>query len=435
VSTSEHTEDQTRVYTGDEEVVQRRVQIPKKFQGLFKPKRYKGRRGGRGGAKSWNFARALIMLARDRPIRVLCVRELQNSIAESVHRLLSDQISLLGLEADFDIQKTIIRSSCGSEFIFSGIQKNITKIKSMEGIDICWVEEAELISERSWEILIPTIRKQNCYIYDDVTPTEAEIWISWNPNEEKDPTHKRFVLNPPDAKDADIQEVNFMDNPFFPEVLNRERIYMERVDPDGAAHVWYGQTRKNSATQIFRDKYSVESFTPDYSQFSKWQGPYYGADWGFSGDPTVLMRCWIYGHKLFIEYESFLYNGEYDDISTAWNSDVPDCKRYTILADSQQPATINHVNKRGFMCRSVDKWPGSVEDGITYLKSFEKIIIHPRCKHMIDEARLYSYKADPLSGLATTIILDKHNHGWDSLRYALNKMIQKGGGSILDNLD
>jgi phage terminase large subunit len=415
------------------QVTTRRVKIPKAFRDLFKPKRYKGRHGGRGGAKSWNFARALILLAKQRPIRVLCVRELQNSIAESVHKLLSDQITLLGLEKDFDIQKTVIRSVCGSEFIFSGIQKNITKIKSMEGIDICWVEEAESISERSWEILIPTIRKQECYIYSDTEPSGAEIWISWNPNEATDPTHQRFIVHPPSPEEADIIEVNWIDNPFFPDVLKKEMEYMYRTDPDGAAHVWGGQTRRNSQTQIFRDKYVVESFVPDFTQFSKWKGPYFGADWGFSSDPTVLMRCWIFGTRLYIDYEYFGYGVEYDDIATGFR-DVPDSSRYTILADSQQPATINHVNKRGFMCRSVDKWPGSVEDGITYLKSFEKIIIHPRCKHMIDEARLYSYKADPLSGLATTIIMDKNNHGWDSLRYALNPMIQRKT-SILDNLD
>ena len=163
------------------------AQFPTKTKFLFKPCRYKVLFGGRGSGKSWAMARALLLLATQKTLRVLCVREVQNSIAESVHKLLSQQIEILGLQQFFEIQNTTIFSRInGSEFIFEGIKHNVTKIKSMEGIDICWAEEAEAISDMSWDVLIPTIRKSG-----------SEIWISFNPKFEDDPTYQRFVFNPP----------------------------------------------------------------------------------------------------------------------------------------------------------------------------------------------------------------------------------------------
>src|SRR5258708_6557463 len=232
--------------------------FPQEFEYLFRPARYKVAHGGRGSAKSWSYARALIERAVERPERILCCRELQNSISESVHRLLSDQIEEMGYGALFEVQQNSIYRRPydtetgklrGSEFFFYGIKSNTNKIKSAEGITIVWCEEAEKISEGSWEILIPTIR----------TPG-SEIWVSFNPDEENDPTYQRFVVRPP--PDALVHEVNWHQNPYFPEVLRTEMEYLRSVDVEAYEHVWNGQCRRNASSQIFRGKYIIEEFTP-----------------------------------------------------------------------------------------------------------------------------------------------------------------------------
>jgi phage terminase large subunit len=186
------------------------AQLPRKLAFLFKPARYKVLHGGRGGAKSWGVARALLIMGTERPIRILCAREIQNSISESVHKLLSDQIAALGLDAFYKVQETAIKGVNGTEFAFVGIrQQGVQKIKSYEGYDICWVEEAQTVTDRSWSILTPTIRKPG-----------SEIWITFNPDLEDDPTYQRFVVNPPTG--AQVVEVNYTDNPWLPAELRVE---------------------------------------------------------------------------------------------------------------------------------------------------------------------------------------------------------------------
>ena len=179
------------------------VELPEGFECLFTPARYKVLYGGRGGAKSWTIARALVLMAAERPLRILCAREFQSSIGDSVHRLLTDLIWDLGLQHCFTITEIALTSTAGSLFIFKGLRKSIQEIKSLEGIDICWVEEAQSVSNESWDILIPTIRKQR-----------SEIWISFNPCEETDPTYQRFVLKPPPG--AIVRKINWDDTPGFP---------------------------------------------------------------------------------------------------------------------------------------------------------------------------------------------------------------------------
>jgi phage terminase large subunit len=162
------------------------AQFPSKLQCLFKPSRYKVLHGGRGSGKSWGVARALLILAAQKPMRILCTREVQNSILESVHKLLSDQVEALCLSHFYEIQKTTIKGANGSQFIFEGLRHNINSIKSMEGVDVCWVEEAEKVTEESWRVLVPTIRAPG-----------SEIWVTFNPHLETDPTYQRFIANPP----------------------------------------------------------------------------------------------------------------------------------------------------------------------------------------------------------------------------------------------
>lgn len=205
--------------------------LPEKLQPLLEPKRYKVLYGGRGSAKSWSVARALVALATMKPLRVLCARETQKSIQESVHRLLRDQIGALGVEHLFDVQETKIVGKNGSDFAFAGIrQQGVANLKSFEAVDICWVEEAQVVSRRSWDVLIPTIRKPG-----------SEIWITFNPELEDDETYSRFVSEPP--PDAWVCPVNWNDNPWFPDVLEAERLLMQQRDPQGYKTTWDGQCR------------------------------------------------------------------------------------------------------------------------------------------------------------------------------------------------
>lgn len=392
--------------------------IPKIFKGLLQPARYKIYYGGRGGAKSWAFARALVIMAAETRLRILCAREFQTSIADSVHKLISDQIDILGLSEEYEIGRTYIRSKAGGEFLFKGIRHNIKEIKSTEGIDICWVEEAESVSAESWDVLIPTIRKEN-----------SEIWISFNPREEDAPTYKRFVLNPP--PNSIVQKVNWRDNPHFPEVLNQERLYLKEIDPEGAyLNVWEGEPLTMTDAIIFKGRYIVEEFdTPeDIERF------FYGVDWGFAHDPTTLNRSFVKDHILYIDQEANGVGVELDEIAQLFDS-VDGSREWPLKADSSRPETISFVRKQGFRIHAAKKWAGSVEDGIEYLRSFKKIIVHPRCKHTAEEFRLYSYKVDKSTGDILPVIVDAFNHHIDAIRYSLDGYIRPGKTAFQDFLD
>lgn len=207
------------------------AEFPEKLQFLFEPHRYKVGWGGRGAAKSWGFARALLIIGAQRPLRVLCARETQKSIADSVHKLLSDQIAALGLGGYYEILKSTIIGPNGTEFIFAGLRHNINNIKSVEACDVVWVEEAQTVSKQSWQVLIPTVRKDG-----------SEIWATFNPDLETDETYKRFVKSPP--PDAAVVKVNYSDNPWFPSVLRKEMEDLKARDYDAYLHVWEGHCKQ-----------------------------------------------------------------------------------------------------------------------------------------------------------------------------------------------
>lgn len=220
------------------------IEFPEKLEPLFvfNKWRYKVAYGGRGSAKSWSFARALLVIGTMRPMRFLCAREVQKSIKDSVHKLLSDQIAAMGLSNFYEILNTEIRGKNGTEFMFSGLADHtVESIKSFEGVDIVWVEEAKNVSERSWTILDPTIRKDG-----------SEIWVSFNPELENDPTYQRFVVNPTD--DTWSQAINWPDNPWFPEVLNKLRQQTQERDPKGYAQIWEGKCLPAVAGAIYYDE-------------------------------------------------------------------------------------------------------------------------------------------------------------------------------------
>jgi len=214
------------------------AEFPIKLEGLFKKSRYKVAHGGRGGAKSWGIARALLILGAKNPMRILCAREFMTSMRDSVHKLLCDQIESLGLLNFYEITQASIRGKNGTEFAFVGLKNNVANVKSYEGIDICWVEEAQTVSRLSWNILIPTIRK-----------TGSEIWVSFNPELETDETYQRFVANPPE--DCITMRVNWYDNPWFPDTLRMEKDALKQRDEEAYNQVWEGLCRQTVDGAIF----------------------------------------------------------------------------------------------------------------------------------------------------------------------------------------
>lgn len=404
-------------------------QVPAKLLPFLQEKaRYKVAHGGRGGAKSWSIARLLLILAyTQRGHLILCTREFQASIADSVHAVLKSQIQLMGLAPWFKVtDNEIVCWLTGSRFIFKGLRRNINEIKSTEGVTICWVEEAQAVTEASWLTLIPTIR----------TPG-SEIWISFNPMEDDDPTWKRFVKNPP--PNTICVEINYNDNPWFPSVLEEERLFMLRTDPDAYDWIWGGKTRHVSQATIFKGRFRIDAFeTPDTQRRFL-----HGADWGFANDPTVLIRCWQNDGgagrlRLMIDYEAYGIGVESDDIpmlfaggiankNKAVYPGIPGCRDHPIKADGARPETISYVRRKGFNISAAKKWSGSVEDGVTYLKTYDEIVIHQRCPHMAQEARLYSYETDKRTGDILRDIADEHNHCWDAVRYAHDGLITAKG--------
>lgn len=388
------------------------VPTPAAFGYLFDPPlgalRYRGAYGGRGSAKSWQFARALLVHGVAQPLRILCAREYQASIRDSVHRVLADQIELLGLGNLYTIQESAILGSNGTEFLFKGLRRDIAQIKSTEGIDVAWVEEAEAVSDHSWRVLIPTIRKPG-----------SEIWVSFNPALESDATYQRFVAKPPER--SAIRSVSYRDNPYFPAVLREEADALLRADPEAFAHVWGGKPWARSDAQVLAGKWRVAEFTPGEG----WQGPYFGADWGFAHDPTTLVRLWTHDGRLYLEHEAGGVQLDTDATVRAFD-EVPDSRRYAIRADSARPETIAEMKKRGFRTEAAPKWSGSVQDGIQHLRSYTDIVIHPRCKRAIEEARLWRYKTDPRTEEVLPHLVAGNDHIWDAVRYALAPLIKKG---------
>lgn len=388
------------------------LETPLAFGYLFDPPlgetRYRVAYGGRGSAKSWQFARALLVHGLSRPLRILCAREYQASIKDSVHRVLADQITRLGLEGSYTVQEASIIGKNGTEFLFKGLKRDISQIKSTEGIDICWIEEAEAVSDHSWKILTPTIRKDG-----------SEIWVTFNPALESDPTYQLFVARPTER--AIVRYVTYDDNPWFPDVLRQEADEMFLTDPEAHAHVWRGKPWARSDAQVLAGKWQVMNFEPT----DQWHGPYFGADWGFAKDPTSLIKCWVHDNTLYIEWEISGAQMDFDATERAFDR-IPDSRKYVIRSDSARPETIAEMKKRGFRTEPAPKWSGSIEDGITHLRSYAAIVIHPRCQRTIEEARLWRYKTDPRTEDVLPILKPGNDHCMDALRYALAPLIRKG---------
>lgn len=397
-----------------------------------KKARWKVYYGGRGGRKTWQIAEAIIRrMLRDKTL-VLCGREYQNSIADSVHRILVNTIERLDVGRSFIVTQSSIRHRTnGSEVIYKGLHNAVTEIKSTEDVDIVWLEEGQSLSKLTLQTIGPTIRKPG-----------SEIWISFNPKNRLDPVYQRFiVVGDPDAI---VVKVNWDTNPHFTEELESERQQALRAiaeaDNDEErkqaqsdySWIWDGELHDLANEIVYAGKWIVEAFDDDL--YKKAPRVLFGQDFGFAQDPMALVRMFILDRDLYIEYEAggtqldFLGNmrggvGELEQVMLQ----IPESKIWPIKADSARPETISFLRGVGFNVSAAEKWQGSVEDGITHIRGFRKIIVHPRCKNVIYEFQNYKYKVDRITGEVLPILIDKNNHYMDSIRYGLDGYIQRRG--------
>lgn len=404
-----------------------RLEVPPKLIPVFTGNyRYRGSYGGRGSAKTRTFAkmtavRAMMFAQAGVSGVVLCGREFMNSLEDSSMEEIKQAIrETPWLDAFFDIGEKFIRTKDRRvSYVFCGLRHNLDSIKSKARILIAWIDEAESVSEMAWSKLLPTVRAE-----------DSEVWITWNPEDEESPTNQRFRMQAPE--NSCIVEMNYSDNPWFPAVLEQERLNdYNRLDGPTYSWVWEGEYRKNSQAQIFAGKYEVREFTHG----DDWDGPYNGLDFGFSQDPTAATQCWIHGDVLYVEFEAGKTGLELDHTADYICKRIPSFDRETVRADSARPESISYLkradpdgkrkNMPGII--GVDKGKGSVEDGIEFIKSFAMVVIHPRCQETAREFQRYSYKVDRLSGDVTKVILDKFNHYIDSIRYGLEQVMKNRG--------
>lgn len=383
---------------------------------LLPPARYKGAYGGRAAGKSHFFAElAVEAMTADPNLSVVCIREVQRSLKYSVKSLVEQKIARHGVRDCFRIMETEIRRRGGSGImIFEGMQdRTADSIKSLEGFDRAWVEEAQNLSARSLDLLLPTIR----------TPG-SEIWFSWNPDQPTDPVDAFFRQRPPDNA-VSVRAV-YRDNPWCGRESRELAARWRSVDPETYPHVWLGEYNVRSNAIVLAGKWRIDEFEPE----PDWAGPYYGADWGFAHNPTTLIRCWIVGDRLLIEHETGGAQWDNDETARRWAA-VPGARSHLIRADAARPETIREMCRRGYRVTAAEKWPGSVEDGIQFLRSFQEIIIHARCRQTQEEARLWRYKTDRLTGDPLPRLQDGHEHYWDAIRYALAPLIRRRGAPVL----
>lgn len=380
------------------------------FAPLLAPCRYKGAYGGRGSGKSHFFGECVVEEhLRLAGHRTVCLREVQTSTRLSSRQLIIDKISQFNLNRYFDVQDRIIRTPGDGLIVFQGMQNHTAEsLKSLEGFDRAWVEEAQCISAQSWRMLRPTLRKAG-----------AEIWASWNPHTPTDAVDAFFRGAGSDRADLVAVRANWSDNPWFEQgTLPAERVEDQRSRPDEYGHVWEGDYQSFSAAQVFAGRVCVQDFaTPDGVRF------YYGVDWGFAKDPLAALRCFVADNALYIDHEAGGVGVELDAIPAVLEQ-IPQARLWPWRADGARPETISFLARSyGFRISAAKKWPGSVEDGIARLKAFGRIVVHPRCRRVLEEFRLYSYRVDKDTGDVLPIVEDAHNHWIDALRYALDGII------------
>ena len=379
------------------------MHVPKAFRELYVPARHKAFHGGRGGAKSHQMGEALVINAYQRKdFRWLFAREIQKSLDASVKQLLEDKIHKFGLgpkefggNGYYRITDRSITGGDGrTQFLFAGLRTNPDSVKSMEGLDGVWIEEANTVSKRSIDLLTPTVRKPG-----------SELWWSWNRASEKDPVDSMFIGGTPPPRSI-VRQVSWRDNPWFPDVLREEMEWDKSRDWDKYLHVWEGQPVSMSESRVFKN-WTVADIDDQVPENCV---PRLGADWGFANDPTVLVLCYVWGRTLYIRAERWKLKLEIDNTPSFWVGSDPRgpeesrwknplgfdgiedpfnpgsrvALRNRVIADSARPEIISYLNKRDFKVLASKKGPGSVVEGVEFIKSFD-VVIHPSAQHVIDE--------------------------------------------------
>ena len=409
------------------------LDVPRAFVPLLAPCRYKGASGGRAASKSHFFCEGVIEDCLRDHHRTACIREVQESLSDSVKQTLEDKIEIMGLQSSFHITTREIVGPNESLIVFKGAKAHtVHSLKSLEGFTRAYIEEAQALSQRSVDELIPTFRAAG-----------SEMWFAWNPIDKTDPVEVFFEENKDDPDFTRIH-VTYADNPWLPDESRRDMERMRRRDPEKYAHVWLGKYRTMSEARVFRN-WTVEAFeTPEDATF------YFGADWGYSIDPTVLIRCFIKGRTLFVDEEvyrvgceidhcPFLFGGMKSKSLRKLNKQafkslkrrneqwlgIPGARKWKITADNARPETISYMKKHGFpTIQASIKGPGSLAEGVEFLQNYD-IVVHPRCKHTADELTFYSYKTDPRTDEVIPVLEDRKNHVIDSLRYAVEQVRRK----------
>jgi phage terminase large subunit len=388
------------------------AEFPSKLKFLFHPKRYKVAYGGRGATKSWGFARALLILGAQKKLRILCTREVQKSIKDSVHSLLADQVQAIGLGSHYEVLQNEIRGRNGTEFIFAGLStQTIESIKSYEGIDIVWVEEARAVSKRSWSILIPTIRKQG-----------SEIWVSFNPELDTDETYLRFVATPP--PDAEVVKLTWRDNPWFSETLRKEMEHLKATDQESYENVWEGKCRSAVEGAIYRREIeaTVEQkrirnvpYDPMLKVHTIW-------DLGWNDQTTIIFAQRLAGELRIIDYYERSHTTYAEDVAMLekkgyrYGQDwLPhDGKAETKAANGKSPEELLKA-----LGRRVEIVPlHDVEQGIKAARQ-----IFPRCYfdqdntiRLVDCLKRYRRRINQTTQAPEGPLHDEHSHGADAFR-------------------
>lgn len=395
-----------------------KLEIPPKLIPVFTGEaRYRGAHGGRGSAKTRTFAlmtavRAMMFAEAGVSGTILCAREFMNSLEDSSMEEVKQAIrSVPWLDAYFEIGERFIRTKNRRVYYtFAGLRHNLDSLKSKARILIAWIDEGEGVTEIAFQKLLPTVREDG-----------SEVWLTWNPERDGSPIDVRFRKNPP--PESKIVELNYTDNPWFPDVLDLERRSdYERLDPQTYAWIWEGAYRENSDAQVFSGKYQIKEFEPG----ADWDGPYQGLDFGFAQDPSAATRSWVHDDCLWIEYEAGKVGLEIDATASFIEQRIPEFGKHVVMADSARPESISYLKRNGMpRIEGVQKGKGSVEDGVAHMRGYKMIYVHPRCKETLQELRLYSYKVDRLTGDIKTDIVDKHNHFLDSVRYSIEKIMKR----------
>ena len=379
-----------------------KIKTPEAFFFLLEAARHKAAFGGRGSAKSHSFAETLAATAHSMPKRIVCARQFQNSIRDSVKELIEQKIYALGLNDNFKITDAeIIAHKTGSRFSFVGLDRNPQSIKSLEGADIAWVDEAQSVKDKSVDMLIPTVRKPG-----------SELWWSWNPDDAEDPVDKLFRGGSPPERSI-VRAVSFQDNPWFWDTeLPDEMQSLMRRDLQKFRHVWLGHYARSTETAVFRN------WRIGRVQIGETDRPRFGLDFGFGKDPSAFVKVYILPKQrtIYIAAEAYGHGVGTEDLPDLIDT-VTEARRFPIMADSARPDTIQFLQRRGYAIRGAIKGPGSVKDGIEWLQGFS-IVIDPDCKHMVAEAKNYSWQTDKRTGERLPVLEDANNHLWDAVRYA-----------------